>query len=91
MIYQFPKTKFVTNDLSDQLGHVTSEALEAMESYARDEAPVETAIELLDVIHSAETALRILLQQNRELDLDDLHDHVIAKNSARGYYDGQKL
>lgn len=44
---------------------------------------MDYGIELMDVIHSAETALRM---EFTDQEIAQLQDSVIEKNRARGYY-----
>lgn len=58
----------------------------------RDKADLDRAnraryaygMELMDVIHAAETALRMEFEPG---EVEELHDKVEAKNRERGYYD----
>ena len=87
MNFTFPEATFVKkNFLCDQLDHVLGEAHEAIDAHMLGTDLAACAIELLDVIHSAETALRILINLDPKIDLSDLVYYVIAKNRARGYY-----
>ena len=54
---------------------------------AREQARLvnEIAMETMDVIHAAETMLRML---DGLVDVDGIRDAVIRKNRARGYYEG---
>lgn len=81
-----------------QAAHVESESKEAIAEYwhyvdsvyygdletAADDL-ANMAIETLDVIHAAETLLRML--EVRGVDLDAAKRLVIEKNDRRGYYD----
>jgi len=49
-----------------------------------DEARWNYGMELMDVIHAAETALRMSFADE---ELEDLRQDVIEKNEKRGYYD----
>jgi len=61
MIYQFPRTIYVDrNNLRKQLEHVTSELLEAATAHDAGEPPARVVEELVDAIHSLETACRIM-------------------------------
>lgn len=81
----FPRTKFADeNEIWQQTEHVISEAEEADDASTWDYA--NTAMELLDVIHSAETALFILAEKHG-VDLSAIKRQVIEKNQSRGYYD----
>jgi len=62
-MYLFPRAKFVDEiDIEDQIKHLGSEIIEARVAYATPYI-VRLAEELFDVIHSAETALRILSEK----------------------------
>lgn len=80
----------------DQMGKLFSEtdeadrarrALTLAESfccYARtEEYRIAYGMELMDVIHAAETALRM---EFNDAEVDDLRDAVEDKNRRRGYY-----
>ena len=71
-----------------QLKHVRDEATEAIEAYYEELTPDEVAMELMDVIHAAETALRQLGMSGSEL--ASVRMGVIVKNERRGYYGGAK-
>lgn len=82
--YIFPRTKFVPTDKRsriNQAAKVRSESGEVCEALGKtDEEYIE---ELLDCIHACETALR-------EFDQGDVNrgvNHVILKNTERGYYE----
>lgn len=84
----FPRTKFASiNTIAAQVEHVESETDEVSREF--DRPPVNfdrVAVELFDVIHSAETALHILAEQHG-VDLAAAWTHVISKNKERGYYE----
>ena len=84
---QFPRSKFTTtNSLNQQIKHIQSELDEVEEGYYHPPVSFEAvAMELWDVIHSAETGLRILAEKNN-VNVLALRDAVIEKNRARGYY-----
>lgn len=84
MTYTFPPTKFATeNTASEQLAHINSELDELIDAhlFKGDKDVVEEA---LDMIHSIETMLR--MYEACGVDIEDMKDHVIAKNRARNYY-----
>lgn len=86
MIFNFPRVKFVdTNGICGQLLHLSSEAKEAIESSLTPHI-YETALETMDALHSAESALRIL-QEKHGINLNELRRDVERKNFLRGYYD----
>lgn len=71
-----------------QLKHVRDEATEAIEAYYEELTHDEVAMELMDVIHAAETALRQLGMSDSEL--ASVRMGVVVKNERRGYYGGAK-
>lgn len=88
MRYNFPEGIWVNNhtQLEDQVRYVVTEAQEAVQStedYTTDERIAE---ELWDVIHAAETALRILQKDHDITWVDDQRRAVVLKNARRGYY-----
>lgn len=85
MIYHFPRTKFVDeNGICGQVAHIQTEADEAYRELQNpDIEPL--AMEVMDVYHSAETALRIL-QEKYGVDIQALMQRAAKKNEARGYY-----
>lgn len=87
--YGFPRTRFVDlNTLHKQIKHIKSEAVEVELSYLKEDhhfSIKEVAEEILDVIHSAKTALRII--EKRGVDIDAAKERVIKKNQVRCYYD----
>ena len=85
-IYRFPRVTFTdTNGIYGQCLHVYSEAMEVLKAVERSGDMSALAMELLDVIHSAETALRIL-EEKHGVNVQSLKKSVIGKNAARGYY-----
>lgn len=89
MNYQFPPAKFDCG-IMEQLNKIGEEQSEAVDAYAdaftmRRDPAKETALamELWDVVHAAETALRMLDPQT-VLYAKCECEH---KNWARGYYD----
>lgn len=88
MLYHFPRAKFADNDIRTQVGHVLSEANEASRELAGCKDWLHRlSLEVMDVYHSAETALRILEEQHG-IDINSLMLAVYMKNDARGYYEG---
>lgn len=62
-MFLFPRTTFVdTNKIEDQLQHLISELVEVKAAYYLPDL-VHMASELCDVIHSAETFLRLLAER----------------------------
>ena len=81
----FPRLKFVDdNSIHDQVVHVMSETTEVLDTLIIGEAVIRTAEELVDVITSCVTGLRILTEMYG-VDVDGVIDYVNAKNAARGY------
>lgn len=74
--------------LRTQIVHVELEAAEAENALTDEEPPERVAEELMDVIHSAETALRLLPFD--EAQLDAIKRGVVEKNQRRGYYGGDE-
>ena len=90
-VFRFPATRFVgENSFSAQFQHIRSEVDEVWRelevAYPDLADPVRVAEELLDVIHSCETGLRIL-QGKHGVDVWRLSVEVTLKNCHRGYYD----
>lgn len=91
--YRFPAMAKL-NEWSNeqQANYVLSEAEEAKSAQSfmdygegsGESDRMDYGMELMDVIHSAETALRMEFT-NQEI--AQLQDSVIEKNRARGYYD----
>jgi len=86
MIYNFPKTRFVgCNGIATQVIHIYSEALEIKEAAFTPDIN-HAAEEVMDCLHSCETALRIL-ETKYGIDIYKLRMDVERKNMERGYYD----
>lgn len=84
-MYHFPRTKHVdTASPYEQLQHIKSEMAELERAYLH-EPKDRVAEEALDLIHSAETFLRIL-QERQGIDIESIQRRVIDKNRQRGYY-----
>lgn len=81
--YQFPAIA-EPEPFGLQLQHVRDEATEAVQAYYEELPPEEVAMELMDVIHAAETALRQLGMSDSEL--ASVRMGVVVKNERRGYY-----
>lgn len=83
--FNFDRVKFVDNNaIINQIKHIESEVREAIDS-AHTPNNQHTALELMDVIHSAETALRILTECHG-INLNEIRKECAAKNKVRGYY-----
>lgn len=87
MLYNFPRAKFVdANGICGQVFHLETEISEAKaELHNPDIIPL--AMEVMDIYHSAETALRIL-EEKYGVNIRSLMQLVADKNDARGYYHG---
>ncbi len=84
-MYSFPRTKFVdTNGSFEQLQHLDSELTELIAAFHTPDG-VHTLKEAFDVIHSAETFIRIF-SATYDLNPEKIKASVIAGNRARGYY-----
>jgi len=82
-MWHFPAVKFVKeNSLTRQINHLESEINEVKDAYHRETNYL--IMELWDVIHSAETALRIL--KFCGYDVFSVKSDVLKKNQERGYY-----
>ena len=90
-IYRFPAFK-VDDDMNlrSQIDKIKTELREAKSAEIRyrcngKEGIEKTALgmELLDIIHATETALRM---EYTEEEVEDLRNKVIVKNQARNYY-----
>ena len=84
--WQFPPIAERPKFLCRQLYHVVSEAREAESAEFQGEGNERIAEELMDAIHAAETALRMLPFDASQL--DEIKRGVIEKNDRRGYYGG---
>jgi len=83
--WNFPETIFTKNNsLKQQISHLESEIIEVKNAYLSEGFSSHMVEELWDVIHSAETALRIL--GTDKIDIFYIKDKVIEKNKERGYY-----
>lgn len=74
---------YVHGDCKKQAQRVGLEVVEACAAFDDDDRS-GAIMELLDVIHAAETALRLMKASRAEL--DDAKASVITKNRERGYY-----
>lgn len=84
--FRFPETIFATqNGLLEQISHANSEGDEIADAIQQNESPERIAEEIIDKIHSLETALRIL-QRDFGIDTTVIAAGVTVKNKARGYY-----
>lgn len=79
--WRFPPIAKPHTRLSRQLAHVMIDVNEAYDAFEDGESTECVAEELMNVIHAAETALRML-----DVDADEVWRGVIEKNRGRGYY-----
>jgi Lar family restriction alleviation protein len=85
IIYNFMRTKFVSlNGIASQSSHIYSEALEVEQSVLTPDIQ-HTAEEVMDCLHSCETALRIL-EEKYGINIAKTRRDVEQKNLNRGYY-----
>lgn len=85
MIFNFPRTRFVDeNCICNQAEHIGSEQTEIVSSMFTPDIE-HTAEEVMDCLHSCETALRIL-QEKHNINLSKVRCEVERKNFDRGYY-----
>ena len=85
MNFNFPRTRFVDeNGITSQVLHMGSEQAEIEQSVFTPDIE-HTAEEVMDKLHSCETALRIL-QEKYGINLNDLRRRVERKNQVRNYY-----
>lgn len=87
MPYRFPRAKFVeTMTVQEQVSSIAKEYGEVLDEFARPPVNYDNvAIELFDLIHRCETALRILQEKNK-VDVNGAREFVVQKNRIRGYY-----
>lgn len=84
--FNFPRTIFVDqNKAYQQLNHVYEELCEAREAILKGEPLHRVVEECLDLHHSCETLLNILVEQE-SADLDEAAQLIEIKNRERGYY-----
>lgn len=95
--YQFPRMKGLrveSNCFSRQLDKIAEELAEVRQAMngAPEEREFDTAVELFDVIHAAESALRMVAEESSYNSegysplLEKAYEAVITKNAERGYY-----
>lgn len=83
--YRFPAmAKLNEWDNVDQITKIEEEVEEARNAYFAMDNEITYGVELMDVIHSAETALRMNFNDE---EVAHLHELAIEKNRKRGYYD----
>jgi hypothetical protein len=62
------------------------EELKEFEQSQANEPLINQALEVIDVLHAAETLVRKFFLLHPELDFETIKQEVIAKNRAREYY-----
>lgn len=92
-VYRFPAYKTDGIGLKDQIKKIHTELKEAKSAEIRYRCGGREKIEknalgmeLLDIIHATETALRIEYTQE---EVEELRAKVIEKNARRNYYDAE--
>lgn len=81
----FPRTIFATsNTLEQQIEHLESELLEVKQALASGDFD-HVARELVDIQHSADTALHIAMDRHGA-DSYGAYTDVAINNARRGYY-----
>lgn len=83
--YRFPAmSKLDEWDNVDQIAKIEEEVEEAKSAYFAVNNELPYGVELMDIIHSAETALRMNFNEE---EVAHIHKLAIEKNRKRGYYD----
>ena len=80
--YNFPRYTCAAPYMLNQAAKIAEEAREVV---CAARLVNEIAMETMDVIHAAETMLRML---DGLVDVDALREEVVRKNRQRGYYGG---
>ena len=87
---RFPRTIFTKNTIQQQMPVIAGELREVYTEFMELRVDYDkVAIEILDIIHAAETALEILRDQ-KGIDIEAAEREVIRKNEARFYYEWQQ-
>lgn len=82
--YRFPAmAKLDEWDNADQLTKTREEVEEANSAYYAVNNEIPYGVELMDVIHACETALRMNFTDD---EVANLHSLAVEKNRKRGYY-----
>ena len=85
MLYHFPKVRFVDeNNIYGQVAHIQTEADEAFRELSTGDIDA-LADEIMDTMHSCETAMRIL-EKSHGVNPNAVMMRVYEKNEKRGYY-----
>jgi NTP pyrophosphatase (non-canonical NTP hydrolase) len=83
--FNFPRTIYADrNGIATQSEHIYSEALEVKQAVLTPDI-FHTAEEIMDTLHSCETALRIL-RDKYGININEVREFVEAKNKERNYY-----
>ena len=83
--YRFPELKGLeTFSMEDQIQKMREEIEELSNAYYSVHEDILFGVELMDVIHSVETAIR---QTFTDDEVEMLYNLVIAKNKKRDYYE----
>jgi len=83
--YKYPRIKFAdTNTVEQQLEHIRSEVVEAIQAYSADKLG-DMDIELHDIGQSVETLQR-MREERAGVSIDEGRQFMIKKNRERGYY-----
>lgn len=84
--YNFPVTRFTEENIPEtQLKHLDSEIAEANYEYIVKDRQ-SGLNECVDIVHSAETLLRILVKEHGKARVLKAIEEVVKKNRNRGYY-----
>ena len=87
---RFPRTIFTKNTIQQQMPVIAGELRETYTEFMAPKVNYDkVAVEILDIIQAAETALEILKEQ-KGIDIEAAERAVIQKNTARNYYEWQK-
>lgn len=87
-VYRFPPITCRPKTFADQINKIYEEVQEVIDAYAHAESYKAVGIELMDVIQSCETALRMLPFTDNGTEM--LRAETIEKNAKRGYYEVSK-
>ena len=85
-IWRFPTYQAKPFNLADQLTQINHEVVEATIEYEEVGPTNDLAMELWDIIHACETALKGLAQEPYGIDVHAAKIRVEDKNHERGYY-----
>lgn len=83
--YRFPAMAGLNEwDDAQQVEKIAEEVEEARKAYYGSDSEIPYGVELMDVIHAAETALRMNFNDD---EVSHLYGLAVEKNRKRGYYD----